>query len=143
MIISLAASLFFMSAASAGEQQSEKDERWRKQAPEPGPRRPFDLPAAREAKLENGLTIVMIEDHRTPLVTILAGMRHSVSSLSASELADKAALAEAAAELLTEGAGSRTSEQLAREVETRGGQLSSFSSREYAGVIAAVIYEYA
>ncbi|HKP85449.1 MAG TPA: pitrilysin family protein [Blastocatellia bacterium] len=140
-IISLAASLLFACAAASAGQQGEKGEGWRKQAPRPGPARPFDLPAAREARLENGLTLVMIEDRRTPLVTILAGIPDSIWSATPGELSNKAALREATAELLTEGAGPRTSEQLAREVETLGGQIASFASSDYAVVSAAVISE--
>ena len=65
-------SIFVGSVCFAG--QGEQSESWRKQAPRPGNARPFDLPTAREVKLENGLTLVMIEDHRTPLVTMNAGV---------------------------------------------------------------------
>jgi predicted Zn-dependent peptidase len=92
-------------------------------------------------KLENGLTLVMIEDHRTPLVTMFAGVSQAMSSDGANGLMNKVALAEATGELLTEGAGSRTSEQLAREVETLGGQISSSASSDYAIVSAAAISE--
>ena len=50
-------------------------------------------------------------------------------------------LAEAAADLLTEGAGSRTSEQLAREIETLGGRISSTANDDYAEVIGSVVAE--
>lgn len=132
-------SIFAGTASFAG--QSGQAESWRKQAPLPGQVRPFDLPAAREVKLENGLTLVMIEDHRTPLVTMNAGVAQAISWASASDLTSKMALAEATGELLTEGAGPRTSEQLAREVETLGGQISSSASSDYAVVSAAVISE--
>lgn len=144
------ASLFFASAAVLPERhaarvnptlEQSESETWRKQAPTPAPARPFDLPAARETKLENGLTLVLIEDRRTPLVTILAGVPQIIRFRNPSELANEAALREATAELLTEGAGSRTSEQLAREVETLGGQISSFASSDFAIVSAAVISE--
>ena len=127
-----------ISSIFVGTGQSEQSESWRKQAPRPGNARPFDLPTAREVKLENGLTLVMIEDHRTPLVTMNAGVSQAMSG---TDLMGKVALAEATGELLTEGAGSRTSEQLAREVETLGGQISSSASSDYAVVSAAVISE--
>ena len=109
-------SVFVGTASFAG--QNEQAESWRKQAPQPHSARPFDLPTAREVKLENGLTLVMIEDHRTPLVTMNAGVSQAMSG---NDLMSQVALAEATGELLTEGAGSRTSQQLAREVETLGG----------------------
>src|ERR1044072_2936743 len=130
----IAIALFISAATLAG--QSDQTESWRKQPPRPGPARPFDLPVAREVKLENGLTLALIEDHRTPLITMLAGVPQRSSNLIS-----EAALRETTAELLTEGAGSRTSEQLAREVETLGGQISSSANSDYAIVSAAVISE--
>ena len=130
-----------ISSIFIGTGQGEQSESWRKQAPQPHNVRPFDLPTAREVKLENGLTLVLIEDHRTPLVTITAGVSQATWFASAGDLMNKVALAEATGELLTEGAGSRTSEQLAREVETLGGQISSSASSDYAVVSAAVISE--
>jgi zinc protease len=136
IILIITSSIFVGSVCFAG--QGEQAESWRKQAPQSRNMRPFDLPTAREVKLENGLTLVMIEDHRTPLVTMNAGVSQAMSG---TDLMGKVALAEATGELLTEGAGSRTSEQLAREVETLGGQISSSASSDYAVVSAAVISE--
>lgn len=134
-IISIIISSIFVGTASfAG--QNEQSEGWRKQAPPSSNVRPFDLPTSREVRLENGLTLVMIEDHRTPLVTMNAGVSQVMWP---GDPTSKVALAEATGELLTEGAGSRTSEQLAREVETLGGQISSSASSDYAVVSAAVI----
>ncbi len=132
----ITSSIFVGTVCFAG--RGEQAESWREQAPRPGNVRPFDLPTTRAVKLENGLTIVMIEDHRTPLVTINAGVSQAMRS---GDLMSEVALAEATGELLTEGAGSRTSEQLAREVETLGGQISSSASSDYAVVSAAVISE--
>jgi zinc protease len=143
-MIALIASLFFASAAtfaSARKLATAQDENWRKQPPQPGPARSFDLPAAREAKLENGLTLVMVEDRRAPMVTIIAGVSQAIGSSGASDADNRAALSEATAELLTEGAGGRTSERLAREVETLGGQISSFGNSDYAVLSAAVVSE--
>jgi zinc protease len=136
-IISIIIGSIFVGTASFAQQS----EGWRRQAPPARPARAFDLPTAREVKLENGLTLVMIEDHRTPLVTINAGLSQSTQGGVASNLMSKVALAEATGELLTEGAGTRASEQLAREVETLGGQISSSASSDYAIVSAAVISE--
>jgi hypothetical protein len=56
-------------------------------------------------------------------------------------LTSQMALVEATAELMTEGAGSRTSEQVAREVETLGGRLSSAANDDYAEVDVSVVAE--
>jgi zinc protease len=119
-----------------------KTEPWRQHPPKSEKPRPFKLPAAREIKLDNGLTIVLIEDHRSPLVTIIVGIPIAASaSQNISELTHEMALTEATAELITEGAGSRSSEQVAREVETLGGRLSSSANDDYAEVAVSVIAE--
>lgn len=117
-------------------------EAWRKQSPKADAPRPLKLPASRAFKLENGLSVVLIEDHRAPVVTIAVGIPIATSSSKdIAELTNRMALAEATAELITEGAGSRTSEQLAREVETLGGRLASSASDDYAEVTASVVSE--
>lgn len=122
--------------------QSGRPESWRKQAPAPGPSRTFNLPPAHASKLENGLTLVMIEDHRAPMVTIDAGIpSRAALSQGLNVLIARSALAEATAELMTKGAGGRGSEQLAREIETLGGRIDSAASDDYAVVNAVVVAE--
>jgi len=121
---------------------SKQAELWRKQPPRPDAPRPFSLPAVRETRFENGLTVLLIEDHRAPIVTILVGIPLTITpSADITEMTTEMALAEATAELITEGAGSRTSEQVAREVETLGGRISSSANDDYAEVAMSVVAE--
>jgi zinc protease len=120
----------------------QKTEVWRKLAPKADSPRAFRLPATRTSKLDNGLTLVSIEDHRSPIVTILVGIPTEIRpSKDITELTKQVALVEATAQLITEGAGSRNSEQLAREVETLGGRLSSSANDDYAEVSVSVVAE--
>jgi zinc protease len=129
-------------ATPHAEQQAGQSENWRKQPPAPGSPRPLHLPAVREVKLENGLTLLLIEDHRAPLVTMLAGIPQLVETRhTAINLTNLMTLAEATGELLTEGAGARTSEQLARDTETLGGQIASSASDDFVVVSASCIAE--
>jgi zinc protease len=117
-------------------------EAWRRIPPRPGSARPLKLPSASEVELDNRLKLVFVEDHRTPMVTVLVGIPLQLQPLKDIDaLNNQAALAEAAADLLTEGAGSRTSEQLAREIETLGGRISSTANDDYAEVIGSVVAE--
>lgn len=120
---------------SAGRQRPSHPRR--EAPPRAAPLRPFQLPIAREVKLENGLTLLMVEDGRSPIVTL----ELAVQAGSASDPPDQPGLAEATAELLIEGAGSRSSEDLARTIETLGAQADSFVTEDYSGVSAAVISE--
>lgn len=119
-----------------------RPEAWRRQPPPSDAPRPFALPEVRETRLENGLTVLFIEDHRSPIVTALVGVPLAIApSSDIGEMTRQMALAEATAELITEGAGSRTSEQVAREVETLGGRLSSSANDDYAEVAVSVVAE--
>lgn len=121
---------------------NKQSEGWRRQAPANGPDRPFHLPPAQVTRLENGLMLVMIEDHRAPVVTIDVGIpSRAALSPSLNILMKQSALAEATAQLMTEGAGSRGSERLAREVETLGGRIASAANDDYMEVSAAVVAE--
>ena len=125
-----------------GTRSSRQTEPWRKLPPKAPAPRPFALPAIRETRFENGLTVVFIEDHRSPIVTVQIGIPlTSPPSANIAEMTNHLALAEATAELITEGAGSRTSEQVAREIETLGGRLSSSMNDDYAELAATVVAE--
>ncbi|HVG18776.1 MAG TPA: pitrilysin family protein, partial [Blastocatellia bacterium] len=149
LVILLASPFSFgnqMSPARAGSppasHQGVQSESWRKQAPPPGPNRPFNLPPTQVSRLENGLVLVMIEDHRAPMVTIDVGIpSRAATSQSLSVLIEQSALAEATAQLMTEGAGKRGSEQLARAVEGLGGRITSAAGDDYMEVNAAVVAE--
>jgi predicted Zn-dependent peptidase len=112
-------------------------EPWRKTPPPAIPARPLTLPNLREVKLDNGLTVVLIEDRRVPMVTINLGIPVGDTS-NPPELIG---LAEATASLLTEGSGNRASVEIDREVESLGGQLSADSNEDYTEVEATVISE--
>lgn len=121
---------------------SKQAETWRKKPPKSDAPRPFALPSVRQSRLENGLTLILIEDHRSPIVTILVGIPVATQpSDDIAKLTNQAALLEATAELMTEGAGPRSSEQVAREVETLGGRLSSSANDDYAEVSVSVVAE--
>jgi zinc protease len=106
-------------------------ESWRRVPPLAAPARPFVLPALREAKLQNGLSLILIEDHRAPMVTVTLGIPVGNAS--------QFALAEATASLLNDGAGRRSSEEISRDVESLGGQLSSSTNDDYTEINASVI----
>ncbi len=114
-----------------------QSEAWRRRPPLPDPLKPFELPATREVQLKNGLRLVMAEDRRMPLVTA----RLSLPVGSADDPQGAAGLAEAIAHLITEGAGKRDGEQLAREVERLGARLSATATDDYSTIGFAAIAE--
>lgn len=86
----------------------------------------YKLPPIVETRLANGLTVLLVEDHRFPLVTARLGFPAG-SKFDPPELAG---LAETAAALLTEGTGRRTARQIAEEVTAIGGSLHADSSAD-------------
>lgn len=93
----------------------------RTRPPETPPLTPYKLPAVEEAKLANGLTVLVVRDTRFPLVTLRLGFPAG----SKFDPPGLAGLAETAASLLKEGAGGRTSRLIAEELASIGGQLDA------------------
>jgi zinc protease len=84
----------------------------------------FSLKAARRVVLPNGLTVLVMENHRLPIVTAAAAVRHT----RLLEPADKAGVAALTGELLVEGTTAHTGPQISELIEGVGGSLSTSSS---------------
>jgi zinc protease len=80
----------------------------------------YKLPPVEEAKLSNGLSVVMVEDNRFPLVTA----RLTFQGGTRNDPADMPGLAENVAALLIEGTKTRTSRQIAEQMASIGGSLA-------------------
>jgi zinc protease len=89
--------------------------------PPPGPPVTPRLPVASERTLKNGLRVIVAHDGTLPLVTA----QLTIKGGGAADPAGKAGLADFTASLLNQGAGARTAEQVARDVETLGAQLNA------------------
>lgn len=83
------------------------------------------LPRPAEVKLRNGVTVLILEDHRFPAVF---AQLHLEGAGALFEPAEMNGLAKITAQMLREGTKSRTSKQLAEEVERLGATLSATSS---------------
>ncbi len=78
------------------------------------------LPKPREFSLDNGLTVLVLEDHRTPTVSVELHLR---GAGALHEPADAPGLAGITAQMLREGTKTRTSKQIAEEVDRLGAAL--------------------
>jgi zinc protease len=83
------------------------------------------LPRPIEAKLENGLTVLILEDHRTPSVFV---QLHIGGAGALFEPPGMTGLANATAQMLREGTQSRTSVQIAEEIDRLGATLGAAGS---------------
>jgi zinc protease len=98
--------------------------------PPPAPPRPYEFPKAATKTLPNGLRVIVVEDHRLPLVSatldILAGNAYMDPK--------KSGLASIVAGLLREGTATRTSQQIAKAVDNVGGSLGASAGDDVASV---------
>src|SRR6202790_1856227 len=80
------------------------------------------LPRPVEATLSNGINVMILEDHRFPLVTVQFDINGSGPIY---EPASQPGLAGATARLLAEGTKTRTSKQIAEQIDSLGASLSA------------------
>ncbi|MGZ8455664.1 MAG: insulinase family protein [Gemmatirosa sp.] len=96
---------------------------------------PAQFPPFQETVLSNGLRVVLVENHRDPVVAFRLVM-------PAGKLFDakgKEGTADVVASLLTKGAGSRTAEQVAEAIESAGGSLVGFSDNDFISLAGSVL----
>jgi zinc protease len=110
-------------------------EDFRRQAPPPLSLRPMQIPTAHETKLSNGLTLVIVEDKRLPLVSYRLAFRTG----DAHDPKGLPGLTDMMSGLLTEGTESRTSRQIAEEVERMGATLHAGASSDYTTISASAL----
>jgi zinc protease len=80
------------------------------------------LPRPVEAKLDNGLTVLIVEDHRFPTVTLQLLISGAGGLYDPKDMPGLASLT---AEMLREGTKTRTSRQIAEEIERMGANLGA------------------
>jgi predicted Zn-dependent peptidase len=80
-----------------------------------------------------GAKVMVVEDHRLPLVTITVSVRGG----SLFESTDKPGVADFTAELITQGTTSRTYEQISQETERIGATLTASAGGERASLTAS------
>lgn len=89
--------------------------------PAPSAPKTISVPAVKEKKLPNNLTLAVVERRIVPLVTV----NLLVKSGAESEGNDKAGLANLTASLLTKGTKTRTATKIAEQIEFLGGSINS------------------
>jgi predicted Zn-dependent peptidase len=82
------------------------------------------LPPYKKVKLNNGLTLLLMEQHEVPIISF----SFIVKAGSVADPAGKEGLASVTAELLRKGTKTRTADQLAAELDFIGGDLAARAS---------------
>jgi zinc protease len=113
-------------------------EPFRQRMPAPLPPRPLNLPDQFETTLPNGLTVVVIEDRRLPLTSFRLAFR----SGDANDPTHLPGLSDMMSHLLTEGTETRSSRDIAEEVERLGATVAVGSSSDFTTVAASALSVY-
>ena len=95
-----------------------------REIPGEGPARPFVLPKPERVRLASGIELLLVKRSSLPLATIVVVWPNG----AAEDPPQREGLAALAANLLTEGAGSRSALELAAETQRLGARLSSQAS---------------
>jgi len=114
-------------------------ENFRRDMPPPLAPRPLNVPEAIQTRLANGLGLVLIEDQRLPLISFRLAFR----SGDANDPADLPGLTDMMSHLVSEGTETRTSRQIAEEIERLGATLSIGSAADFTTIAASSLSIYA
>lgn len=88
--------------------------------PEPSAPKSVTVPAVKEKRLKNGLTVAVVERKGVPLVTIELLIKNGADSE-----ANMPGLADLTASMLTKGTRTKTATQIAEAIEFLGGSINS------------------
>src|SRR5437762_8471895 len=108
---------------------------FRRHAPAALPSTEIRLPTPYQTTLDNGLALVIVEDKRLPLVSYRLAFRTG----DAHDPVDVPGLTDMMAGLLTEGTTSRTSLQIAEEVERMGATLHAGAGSDFTTLSASAL----
>ncbi|HEY9791566.1 MAG TPA: pitrilysin family protein, partial [Candidatus Obscuribacterales bacterium] len=125
----LAGSCFMtFGAANALQATAAADNDAGKQSPPPAqPPRPLQLPKPTTYKMTNGMTVVMLEDHRVPFVTFQLGIKSGDSC----DPTTMPGLASVTADMLSEGTSTRTGKEIATEIDRIGGAVRAQTDPDF------------
>jgi len=99
------------------------------------PIQPAQFPPFVEAKLPNGLRLLVVTNRKQPVLSLTL----SIPAGGVYDPTARVGLSEMMAGLLTKGAGSRSADQIAAAIEGVGGSIGASSGSEYITVNASVL----
>jgi zinc protease len=99
--------------------------------------RPVRFPAFIKGRLPNGVDLIIVEQHKQPVVTVTLALQAGGSY----EPADKSGLSDIVSELLTKGTESRTADQIAAQVEGAGGSINAYADNDFLRITLSSLSE--
>jgi zinc protease len=110
-----------------------------KQSPPPAqPPRPLQLPKPETYKMANGMTVVMLEDHRVPFVTFQLGIK----SGDACDPPTMPGVASVTADMLPEGTATRTGKEIATEIDRIGAAVHAQTDPDFTILVGSGLSKY-
>jgi zinc protease len=107
--------------------------------PAPARLRPVQFPPFRDVALPNGMTLLLVENHEQPTLSVSLSFRAG----TAYDPAGKEGVAALVAELLTKGTPTRTADQIAAAIEGVGGSISASSGDDFLTISTDVLSDHA
>ena len=108
-----------------------QDEDFRKKAPQGGPPPRIEFGAYQQFKLDNGLEVIVVENHKLPKVTF-----QLLVDVPPTAYGDKVGMASMAGEMLSRGTENKTKNEIDEAVDFMGASLSTSSGGAYATALS-------
>ncbi|HEX8027049.1 MAG TPA: pitrilysin family protein [Vicinamibacterales bacterium] len=136
LTLGLFGALTALVAGQAALSQPQMQSSWpRDNPPRPLPARPVTFPQYEIRKLANGMQVVLVSQNEQPALSV----RMIIRAGAAHDPKNKYGLAMMTATLLDQGAGKRTAEQIAEEIDFVGGVLGTGAGTDLSYVNAVVM----
>ncbi len=100
------------------------DAPFRAKLPPAGETHPFKIPPVKRLRLRNGLSVILAESHKLPLVNVSVWIKTG----SSANPKDKAGLASLTANMLDEGTKNRTATEIANQIGQLGASLATYAT---------------
>jgi zinc protease len=108
---------------------------WRKTKPAAGPAPSIHLPVPTEFSLDNGLKVLLVEEHALPVLTAELVSRAGSENTVAAE----AGLATLTSEIMSDGTQSRSLEKLSQDEERIGARVTVTSGMDYGAAAMSLL----
>ncbi|HWZ29560.1 MAG TPA: pitrilysin family protein [Gemmatimonadales bacterium] len=108
-------------------------------APPPATLAPVRFPPFVESTLPNGMTLLVVENHTQPMLSVTLSFKAG----STRDPAGKEGLAELTAQILTKGSTAHTGDQIAALIEGVGGGLSAAAGSDFFTISTNVLSDHA
>lgn len=108
-------------------------------APSPATLAPVRFPPFTETTLPNGMTLLVVENHSQPMLSLSLSFRAG----SIHDPVGKEGLAELTAQILTKGSAKHTGDQIAAMIEGVGGGLSASAGSDFFSISENVLSDHA